>query len=115
MTGMPDDLKPPIPATLASRPVKGGLAYPWVNVELADGGADYRSTHYARYEKAWTECRCQSCGQPTGARARPASTMRSTPAATSATGSWTAWRPNHQPVAVTSTTPRQAKEGWPCD
>jgi len=34
---MPDDLRPPIPAALADRPVKGGLAYPWVNVELADG------------------------------------------------------------------------------
>jgi hypothetical protein len=63
------DLKPPIPATLASRPLKGGLAYPWVNVELADGGADYRSTHYARYEQAWTQCLCQSCGNPTGGRA----------------------------------------------
>ena len=30
---MPDDPRPPIPATLADRPVKGGLAYPWVNVE----------------------------------------------------------------------------------
>jgi hypothetical protein len=63
------DTRPPIPATLAARPVKGGLAYPWVNVELADGGADYSSTHYARYERAWTECLCQSCGNPTGDRA----------------------------------------------
>jgi hypothetical protein len=63
------DLRPPIPATLADRPVKGGLAYPWVNVELADGGADYRSTHYARYEQAWTYCLCQSCGNFTGDRA----------------------------------------------
>jgi len=65
----PEETRPPIPATLAERPVKGGLAYPWVNVELADGGADYRSTHYARYEQAWTRCLCQSCGQPTGDRA----------------------------------------------
>lgn len=58
MTG----LKPPIPLSLADRPVSGGLAVPWVNVSLADGGADFRSTHYARFEQAWTQCRCQSCG-----------------------------------------------------
>jgi len=51
-TTMPDDLKPPIPATLAGRPVKGGLAYPWVNVELADGGADYQRYRYAQYRQA---------------------------------------------------------------
>jgi hypothetical protein len=37
---------------------------PWVNVTLADGGADFRSTHRARYEKSWTDCVCQSCGSP---------------------------------------------------
>jgi len=35
----PEEIRPPIPATLADRPVRGGLAYPWVNVELADGEA----------------------------------------------------------------------------
>lgn len=59
-----DETRPPIPATLASRPVRGGIALPWVNVTLADGGADFRSTHRARYEKSWLDCMCQSCGNP---------------------------------------------------
>lgn len=59
-----DETRPPIPASLAARPVRGGLALPWVNVALADGGADFRSTHRARFEKSWTECVCQSCGNP---------------------------------------------------
>src|SRR5258707_313202 len=72
---MPDDLpggdlmtqtetRPPIPASLADRPVRGGLAQPWVNVQLADGGTDFRSTHRTRAEQAWKECLCQSCGNP---------------------------------------------------
>jgi hypothetical protein len=64
-----DDLRPPIPASLAARPVRGGLAQPWVNAQLADGGADFRSTHRSRFEKSWKECRCQSCGSFTGPRA----------------------------------------------
>lgn len=56
------ETRPPIPASLADRPVRGGLAQPWVNTELADGGTDFRSTHYARFESAWQDCRCQSCG-----------------------------------------------------
>lgn len=63
------DTRPPIPASLADRPVRGGIAQPWVNVELADGGVDFRSTHHTRYEAAWSRCLCQSCGQPTGDRA----------------------------------------------
>jgi len=66
---MPGDLKPPIPLSLADRPVRGGLALPWVNVELADGGVDFRTAHHARYAEAWTGCLCQSCGNPTGDRA----------------------------------------------
>ena len=66
---MPESIRPPIPASLAHRPVVGGLAAAWVNAELADGGTDFRSPHTARYEKAWLECRCQSCGNPTGPRA----------------------------------------------
>jgi hypothetical protein len=58
--------RPPIPASLAGRPVRGGLAQPWANVELADGGVDFRTAHHARYAKCWKSCRCQSCGQPTG-------------------------------------------------
>jgi hypothetical protein len=64
-----EDTRPPIPLSLARRPVVGGLAAAWVNAELADGGTDFRSPHTARYEKAWLECRCQSCGNPTGPRA----------------------------------------------
>ena len=64
-----EDIRPPIPASLAHRPVRGGLASAWVNAELADGGTDFRSPHTARYEQAWRECLCQSCGQPTGPRA----------------------------------------------
>lgn len=62
MSGTSEGARPPIPASLASRPVKGGLAQPWVNVQLADGGADFRSTHRAKYERSWKEGRCQSCG-----------------------------------------------------
>lgn len=65
---MADD-RPPIPASLARRPERGGLALPWVNAELADGGVDFRSPHTARYEQAWNGCLCQSCGNPTGPRA----------------------------------------------
>ena len=60
------ETRPPIPLSLAGRPVAGGLALPWVNVHLAGGGVDFRTAHHARYEKCWTECRCQSCGNPTG-------------------------------------------------
>ena len=61
------ETRPPIPASLAHRPVRGGLAQPWANVELADGGVDFRSPHHARYETAGVEAvRCQSCGRPTG-------------------------------------------------
>ena len=63
-----DDLRPPIPASLAHRPVRGGLAQAWVNAGLRDGGTDFRSPHTARYEAAWRQCRCQSCGNPTGPR-----------------------------------------------
>lgn len=63
------DLRPPIPASLAHRPTSGGLAIPWINVELRDGGADFRTARHARYEQSWSSCLCQSCGKPTGPRA----------------------------------------------
>lgn len=63
---MSTETRPPIPASLAHRPVVGGLAQPWGNVELADGGTDFRSPHHARYAGAWKGCLCQSCGRPTG-------------------------------------------------
>lgn len=61
--------RPPIPVSMAYRPVRGGIALPWVNAELADGGVDFRSPHTAKYEKAWKECRCQSCGGRAAPRA----------------------------------------------
>ena len=60
------ETRPAIPASLAHRPVRGGLACPWANAELADGGVDFRSPHHTRYATCWRECRCQSCGRPTG-------------------------------------------------
>jgi hypothetical protein len=66
---MPDVLRPPIPASLADRPVTGGISVPWINVELADGGADFRSTHRTKFEEAWSKCLCQSCGNPATPRA----------------------------------------------
>jgi hypothetical protein len=39
---------------------------PWVNVQLADGGTDFRTAHHARYAEAWKRSLCQSCGHPTG-------------------------------------------------
>jgi hypothetical protein len=64
-----DNVRPPIPASLARRPVLGGIAVAWVNAELAGGGTDFRSPHTARYEEAWKRCKCQSCGNPAAPRA----------------------------------------------
>ena len=55
---------PPIPATCVHRPTIGGLVRPWVNVELADGGIDFRSQHRRRAELAITNQLCQVCGRP---------------------------------------------------
>lgn len=63
-----DNTRPPIPASLAHRPVRGGIAQAWVNAELAGGGTDFRSPHTARYEQAWRRTLCQSCGGPCGPR-----------------------------------------------
>lgn len=63
---MPDqqlpDRVPPIPATCANRPTIGGLVRPWINVELADGGIDFRAQHRRRAELAITRQLCQVCG-----------------------------------------------------
>jgi hypothetical protein len=53
---------PPIPATCANRPTIGGLVRPWINIELADGGLDFRGQHRARAEMAITRQLCQVCG-----------------------------------------------------
>jgi hypothetical protein len=62
MAVMTDDLRPPIPASCADRPVVGGLVAPFVNPRLADGGVDFRSPHHAKYEECWTRNLCQTCG-----------------------------------------------------
>jgi hypothetical protein len=53
---------PPIPLALAHRPTTGGLVIPWVNVQLADGGCDFRTIHRLRWLACWTQGRCQTCG-----------------------------------------------------
>lgn len=58
---MPDDVRPPIPATCAHRPLIGGLVIPWVNVQLADGGVDFRSQHQSRAQRSFIEGLCQVC------------------------------------------------------
>jgi len=55
---------PPVPAGLAHRPTLGGLVVPWVNIALADGGADFRGIHNSKWRRAWTERLCQVCGLP---------------------------------------------------
>jgi hypothetical protein len=59
-----DELRPPIPLALAHRPTIGGLVVPWVNIALADGGADFRGIHNSRWQRAWRAGLCQVCGQP---------------------------------------------------
>ena len=56
-------VRPPIPVTLAHRPVQGGLVVPWINLKLADGAYDFRAPHRAKVERCWTERRCQICGE----------------------------------------------------
>lgn len=65
---MTDEIRPPIPARYPQANIRGGLAMPFVNVRLADGGVDLRSQHAARAEECWTQARCQLCGQQIDAR-----------------------------------------------
>jgi hypothetical protein len=60
---------PPIPASCAHRPTTGGLVVPVVNLQLADGGADFRSRHQATLGTCWHRALCQVCGNPVGTRA----------------------------------------------
>lgn len=60
---MSEELRPAIPATCAARPTLGGLVIPWVNVQLADGGVDFRSQHESRAQRCWIEGLCQLCGK----------------------------------------------------
>lgn len=57
---------PPIPATCEHRPTIGGLVIPWVNVQLADGGVDFRSRHEIRAQQCWLNGICQVCATPIG-------------------------------------------------
>lgn len=60
---MSDDIRPPIPARYPQKNIRAGLAMPFVNVRLADGGVDLRSQHYARVKECWETSRCQLCAQ----------------------------------------------------
>lgn len=53
---------PPIPATCANRPTIGGLVVPYLNIRLADGGADFRTPSQTRYARCWQHNLCQTCG-----------------------------------------------------
>jgi hypothetical protein len=57
------EIRPPVPLALADRPTAGGLVIPWVNVRLADGGADFRQQHRSRAERCWHGRLCQLCGK----------------------------------------------------
>lgn len=61
---MSEPIRPPIPATCESRPTIGGLVIPWVNVQLADGGVDFRSQHDSRTQTCWRQGVCQVCATP---------------------------------------------------
>lgn len=57
------DQLPAIPARLEHRPVRNGVALPWGNAALADGGVDFRSHHNAHWLESWQLGLCQVCGQ----------------------------------------------------
>ncbi|WP_292974996.1 hypothetical protein [Mycobacterium sp.] len=61
-----EHVRPPIPATCEQRPTIGGVVIPWVNVQLADGGVDFRSQHESRAQTCWTQGICQMCATPIG-------------------------------------------------
>lgn len=54
----------PIPASCTGRPTTpDGLVIPWANVQLADGGCDFRSHHNTRWLECWERGLCQVCGE----------------------------------------------------
>lgn len=57
-----DVVRPPIPATCEHRPTIGGVVSPWANVQLADGGVDFRAQHESRVQSCWLNGLCQLCG-----------------------------------------------------
>lgn len=60
---MSEPIRPAIPASCAYRPTIGGVVIPWVNVQLADGGVDFRSQHESRSQRCWLNGLCQVCGR----------------------------------------------------
>lgn len=56
-------VRPPIPTTCESRPTVAGVVIPWANVQLADGGVDFRAQHESKVQRCWIEGRCQVCGK----------------------------------------------------
>lgn len=58
------DVRPAIPVSLAGCPAIGGVVVPWINIRLADGGADFRATHRRRWEESFRGRLCQICGNP---------------------------------------------------
>lgn len=61
---MNEPIRPPIPMTCSRRPTAGGVVIPWANVQLADGGCDFRSQHESKVQRCFLEGRCQVCGLP---------------------------------------------------
>lgn len=59
---MTTDIRPHIPATCEARPTVGGMVVPWANVQLADGGVDFRAQHESRVQRCFREGLCQVCG-----------------------------------------------------
>lgn len=60
---MSDELRPPIPMACAERPTVGGLIAPYVNIQLADGGVDFRGRHQAKFAECWQRSLCQVHGE----------------------------------------------------
>lgn len=58
------DGPPPIPATCEHRPTAGGYVLPWLNVQLADGGVDFRRQHTTRLAQCLYNGWCQLCARP---------------------------------------------------
>jgi hypothetical protein len=54
----------PIPATCADRPTIGGRVIPYINVQLRDGGVDFRRQHRSRVIETLVKRLCQVCAQP---------------------------------------------------
>lgn len=55
---------PPIPKRMAERPVQGGLAMPWIALELADGSYDLAGCAARLVNLAMYQGRCQLCSHP---------------------------------------------------